>query len=105
MLATTSVFNSLRDISELGELNFDSKAEQLGDVIIKHCLSDIVGVTLHKHFNLDEEEQVVQSIRMQEENKQLFIEVKKAHCGHIPYMWRLSTEGSWQPLHLWMTNH
>jgi len=99
MLATTSAFNSLRDISELGELNFESKAEQLGDVIIKHRLCDIVGVTLlHKHFNLDEEEQVVQSIRMQEENRQLFIEVKKAHRGRIPYMWCLSAEGSWQPL-------
>ncbi len=54
------LFNTLSDVDTAGRWDLDVCAQQLGEVILKHNLENVVAVSRnHKHFDLRDGEQVV----------------------------------------------
>jgi hypothetical protein len=90
-------FNHLEDIEDVALLDLDAKSDQVGELIVRHGLSDVVAVTrLHKHFNLQEGEGVIMSVI----DNILRFDVDKLYNNDIsvlPYTWGIKN-GKLTPL-------
>lgn len=83
-------FNTLPHINDSGKLKLHDKATELGAIITKHGMGNLVGVArLHHHFKLNEAEMVAATVTDGR------VELAATHAdtvGAFPYMFAFDTE-------------